>query len=112
MSNDLDDAPIYQHIDNIYYNCAECSSMIEIIEINKEIIKFKCINNKHENIMGIKEYLEQMKKYNNKKINNDKCDKHNNNNNNNYCSYCFTCNFHLCNECLKKESILIIKKII
>ena len=109
MSNDLDDTPKYQPIDNIYYNCTECTSMIEIIEINKEIIKFKCINNKHENIMGIKDYLEQMKKYNNKKINNDKCDKHNNNN---YCSYCFTCNFHLCNECLKKENILIIKKII
>ena len=51
--------------------------MIEILEINKEIIKFKCLKNKHEIIMGIDEYLEKMKKYNDMKLNNDKCNIHN-----------------------------------
>ena len=91
--------PTYEEKDNIYYNCTECSSMIEILEINKEIIKFKCINNKHEISMGINEYLEKMKKYNDIKINNDKCNIHNNK----YISYCFDCKNHLCNECLKNR---------
>ena len=100
-SNNLEEAPLtYEQKDNIYYNCTECSSMIEILEINKEIIKFKCINNKHEISMGINEYLEKMKKYNDIKINNDKC---NINKNNIYISYCFNCNIHLCNECLKNR---------
>ena len=73
--------------------------MIEILEINKEFIKFKCINNKHEILIGINEYLEKMKKYNNIKINNDKCNIHNNK----YISYCFDCNIHLCKECLKNR---------
>ena len=38
-----------------------------------------------------------MKKYNDIKIHNDKCNKHNNK----YISFCFDCNIHLCNECLK-----------
>ena len=99
--NNLEEAPTYEQKDNnIYYNCTKCSSMIEIIEINKEIIKFKCINNKHEEIMEINKYLEEMKKYNNIKINNDKCNIHNNNK---YISYCFDCNNNLCNECLKNR---------
>ena len=98
--NNLEEAsPTYEQKDNIYYNCTECSSMIEILEINKEMIKFKCINNKHEISMGINEYLEKMKKYNDIKINNDKCNIHNNK----YISYCFDCNNHLCNECLKNR---------
>ena len=51
-------------------------------------------------IMTIKEYLEKYKKYNNKKINNDKCEIHNNNK---YISYCFDCNNHLCKDCLKNR---------
>ena len=31
---------------NIYYNCSECSSIIEILSLNKNQIEFKC-NNKH-----------------------------------------------------------------
>jgi len=100
MIDNLNEAPINEPKDNICYNCAECSSMIEIIEINKDIIKFKCLYNKHENTMKINEYLEKMKKYNDKNTNNDKCNKHNNNK---YISYCFDCNFHLCNECLKNR---------
>ena len=100
--NNLEEEPAYNTSmeDNILYNCTECSSMIEIIEINKEIIQFKCINNKHERIMEISEYLDKMKKYRNIKINNDKCNMHNNNG---YISYCLNCNIHLCNECLKKR---------
>ena len=98
--NNLEEAPpTYEEKDKIYYNCTECSSMIEILEINKEKIKFKCINNKHEISMGINEYLEKMKKYNDIKINNDKCNIHNDK----YISYCFNCNKHLCNECLKNR---------
>ena len=100
MLDDLNEAPTYEPKDNIYYNCTECSSMIEIIEINKNFIKFKCLNNNHENTIQISEFLEKMKIYNNRNINYDKCDKHNNNN---YICYCFDCNFHLCNECLKKR---------
>ena len=50
--------------------------------------------------MEINEYLEKMKKYNDIKINNDKCNIHKNNI---YISYCFNCNIHLCNECLKNR---------
>ena len=97
--NNLQEAPTYESPNNINYNCTECSSLIEILEINKEIIKFKCINNKHERIMEINKYLEKMKKYNDIKINNDKCNMHNDK----YISYCFNCNKHLCNECLKNR---------
>ena len=48
LLNNLEEAPpSYEQKDNIHYNCTECSSMIEILEINKEIIKFKCLKNKH-----------------------------------------------------------------
>ena len=100
MSNNLDDAPSYQSIDKICYNCTECSSLIEIIEINKDLIKFKCINNEHENEMELRDYLDKMKKYNNREKNNDICVKHNNK----YISYCFDCKNHLCNECLKNRT--------
>ena len=87
-------------LNNIYYNCTECSSLIEILSINEEnnMIQFKCLNkeqNHKEKIMPIKEFLEKMK--NHKKVNKDICDIHKNNA---YVSYCFDCNRHLCNECL------------
>ena len=98
--NNLEEAPpTYEQKDNINYNGTECSSIIEILEINKEFIKFKCLKNKHEKSMEINKYLEEMKKYNDIKINNDNCDIHNNK----YISYCFNCNNHLCNECLKNR---------
>ena len=37
-------------LNEIYYNCNECSSPIEILYINEKanIIEFKCINNNHQ----------------------------------------------------------------
>ena len=92
---DLCGAPILQ-LNNIYYNCSECSSIIEIISIDNNNIEFKC-NNKHIKKMNIKEYLNKMKKYNNKNINDKICNIHNKE----YFSYCFDCNIHLCQECIK-----------
>ena len=46
--NNLNDAPIATQISqtSLYYNCSECSSLIEIISINDDnnIIEFKCLN--------------------------------------------------------------------
>ena len=90
------------------YNCAECSSLIEIlsIDLEKNNIEFNCLNNNndtHRKKMQLKEYLEKMKKYNNKNINKDKCQIHKNNI---YSCYCFDCNLHLCKECLKNRAHL------
>ena len=93
--NDMNDAPPLQY-NKIYYNCSECSSVIEILELNEEYIEFKCINN-HNIRMKIKEYLDKMKEYNNIILNNNICNIHKNE----YISYCFECNMHLCKECLK-----------
>ena len=97
--------PDYEEIefDNIYYNCADCTSLIEILSVNEEnnMIKYKCINKNELKIMKINEYLEKMKQYNNNQLNKDKCEIHNNNNN--YVSYCFDCKHHLCTECLQSR---------
>ena len=97
---DLCGAPALR-LDNILYNCTECSSIIEIISLNEEenIIEFKCLN-KHYLKMNIKEYINKMKKYNDIKLNDKKCNKHNNEV---YFSYCFDCNIHLCKECMKSK---------
>ena len=97
---DLCGAPALR-LDNILYNCTECSSIIEIISLNEEenIIEFKCLN-KHYLKMNIKEYINKMKKYNDIKLNDKKCNKHNNEE---YFSYCFDCNIHLCKECMKSK---------
>ena len=94
---EVNPAPIFfeKELDNIYYNCSECSSLIEIFSINEKnnMIKFKCNNkdNNHNKEMKIKEYLNKMKK--NKNINrNEKCDIHNKQ----YQLYCFDCYKHLC----------------
>ncbi len=46
ISNELD-------FNEMYYNCSECSSMIEILSLEEDnnIIEFKCLNkdNKHKN---------------------------------------------------------------
>ena len=88
---------------NICYNCSECQSEIEIIKIDEELIEFKC-NNNHNIKMNIKDYLDKLKEYKDKKIlndemisNNSKCNKHKED----YLSYCFECNKHLCKKCLK-----------
>ena len=83
--------------DNIFYNCSECSSLIEITSINENnnIIEYKCLNKnnkEHNKIMQIKEYLEKMSKFKEKNINIDYCSSHNNNK---YMSFCFNCNKHL-----------------
>ena len=83
---------------DIYYNCSECPSNIEILSINEDkgAIEFKCLN-KHNKIMTIRQYLEKMNYYRNNKINEDICNIHNGNK---YISYCFNCNLQLCKECL------------
>ena len=99
-SNDAEtpETPEILHLNEIYYNCIECSSPIEIILIKDNYIEYKCINNNHERKILIKEYIEKMKKYNNKNNNNDECNIHNNNK---YECYCIECNKHLCKEYLK-----------
>ena len=47
---------------NIYYNCPECQSVIEILKLDEEFIEFNC-NNNHNNKMKIKEYLDKIKEY-------------------------------------------------
>ena len=105
--NNLDVTPIEtpRMVKNgdIYYNCNECSSLIEILSISEEnnIIEFKCLNrqnNHNKKSLPIKKYLENMKKYNNKDSNGEICINHGNNK---YISYCFDCNKHLCKKCLK-----------
>ena len=85
--------------DNIFYNCTECSSSIEIISINNNIIEFKCMNN-HKIKLLIDEYIKKMKEYNSKNINDDMCIKHKKK----YKIYCMECNIHLCIECLKSRN--------
>ena len=109
---------------DIFYNCTECSSLIEILSINEEsnIIEFRCLNkdcHDAKKTMSIKEYLEKMEKNKQKSINKDKCREHISCKNNKYVSYCFDCNCHLCEECLKtrehichnKNNIIEIKPI-
>ena len=96
---------------NIYYNCTECASLIEILSINEDrnIIEFQCLNkdNIHEKkTMTIKNFIEKMQKYNNKKINDDICEIHRNK----YTCYCFNCKCHLCQKCLKKRTHIFHKK--
>ena len=104
-----------KELNNIYYNCTKCPSLIEIISINenKNIIEFKCVNknNIHNNgniIISIKDYLRLM--LNNKNENlNDRCEIHKYNN---YICYCYECERQLCNECLKTKIHTTHKKII
>ena len=108
--HDSSDAPpptpeqetIINEINEYFIICHECSSSIEILSINEDnnIIEFRCIKENKNYIISIKEYLEKVKEYKDKNINDlkDKCEKHKNNN---YISYCYECNCHLCEECLK-----------
>ena len=81
-------------LNEVYYNCTECSSPIEILSITEKesSIEFKCIENNHQKKMLIKEFIGKMKEFNNKKINHDICDSHNEK----YECYCLKCNIHLC----------------
>ena len=93
-----------QKLDDIGYNCSECSSLIEIMSINEDenCLSFKCINNDNHNTIKIKinNYLDIMKNHKDNKNLNAKCEFHNNNE---YLSYCFDCKYHLCKECLKSK---------
>ena len=78
-------------LDDINYNCMDCSSLIEILLINEEnnIIRYKCINNHYKDIL-IKEYLKYIKKNKNLKIN-DICELHKEK----YSFFCFDCKSYL-----------------
>ena len=92
---------------DIYYNCTECASLIEIISFDEEnnMMEFKCSNkNSHKMKMPIKEYLEKMEKFKQKSINEDICKEHSSSKNNKYITYCFDCKLHLCEECLKTRN--------
>ena len=92
---DLNEAPPLES-NKIYYNCSECPSIIEIISIDEDNIKFKC-NNNHKKEMKIKDYLSKMKKYNDIKLIANNCNIHKED----YLAFCFDCKIHICKECLK-----------
>jgi hypothetical protein len=52
----------------INYDCTECSLLIEILSINDNNIKFRCINHHNKEIL-IKEYLKHIEKNKDKLIN-------------------------------------------
>ena len=97
---------------NKYTICPDCGSSIEILSINENKIEIRCLNEKKKHAeeeakftKTIEEYLENITKNKDNKIEEikDKCHIHNINN---YVSYCFDCKCHLCEECLKtKEHI-------
>ena len=102
-----------EDLSNIYYNCTECPSLIEIISINENnnVIEFKCLNknNIHNNdniIISIKDYLRLMLKYKNENLK-DLCEIHKNNN---YICYCYKCEKQLCKLCLKTKTHMNHKK--
>ena len=100
-------------LNEIYYNYTECSSPIEVLNINESqnIIEFKCTKNNHRKKLVIKEYINKMKKFNDNKINNDICLE--DNHNKQYEFFCLDCNKHLCKECLNgRNHISHYKKII
>ena len=92
------------NIKEMYYNCTECSSPIEILYINEKqnVIEYKCTKDNQIKKIPIKEYLEKMKKLNNKKINDELCTE--DNHNKKYEFFCLDCNKHLCKECLKTRN--------
>ena len=91
-------------LNEIYYNCTECSSPIEILYINEKtnIIEFKCTNNNHRKKLSIKEYINKNKKFYKKNINDDICIE--DNHNKKYEFFCLDCNKHLCKECIKTRN--------
>ena len=86
-----------------YCSCTECSSPIKLISINEKnnIIGFICTkNDSHGKVISINEYFEKIKEnQDNLKEIKDKCEKHLKNNG--YMYYCYTCNGHLCKECIR-----------
>ena len=78
-----------------FYNCSECSSLIEIIFLDNIIIEFQCFNkkNSHKLKMKIEEYIDKMKIHH-IESNNEKCMI--NGHYKEYENYCLECNIHLC----------------
>ena len=93
-----------------FYNCSECSSPIEIININNKSIAFKCYNKKepHKKLLTLDNYLKKITIHDIYKIN-GKCNE--NKHNKKYEIYCFECKTHLCEECLKTNEHLCHYKI-
>ena len=94
--------PFEQIGKELYYNCTECPSLIEITSLNENnnTIKFICIKNNEEKTFTVKEYLEMMEKYKSNNIIKDKCDKHNYKQ---YRYYCLDCKQNLCRKCIKTK---------
>jgi hypothetical protein len=85
----------------LFYNCNECPSLIEIQEVNENdnTIKFICLNKNKEKTIDIKEYFEDMQNYRNNIQ--DKCHKHDNEI---YEYYCMDCKCNLCSKCMKEKT--------
>jgi len=64
---DLGGAPPLE-LNNLYYNCAKCSSpiVVTLIDEKNNEIEFKC--HEHQLKMDIGEYIEKMKRYKDNKI--------------------------------------------
>ena len=90
-----------QKIENIGYNCSECSSLIEILSIDEDenCLSYKCTDGHDMDKIRIKDYLDKMKKYLDNKNLKDICEKHNKE----YICYCFDCKNHLCNDCIQTK---------
>ena len=92
-----------------FYSCPECSSPIEIVNINNYIIEYKCFNKnldhgaKTGNKISIEDFIEVMRNQDIEQ--NEKCDKKKHNNNIYEC-YCFECHENLCQECLSSREHL------
>ena len=91
----------FEQIDkDLFYNCIDCPSLIEIQKLSEKnnSIKFICINTNEEKTIDIEEYLENMQKYKNNNYIQDKCDKHEYEQ---YRYYCMDCKCNLCDKCMK-----------
>ena len=83
------------------YSCIECTSVIEILDLDEEnnILSFKCPKDGLITI-PIKEYLENMKKNTFLCIKCSSCKVQQNEiNNNDIFKYCFDCKKHICIKC-------------
>ena len=88
------------------YCCSECSSNIEIIELDEEnnILTFECSNHGHK-IQSIKEYLQNMPKNTYSYSKCSICEKQQiHDRNNNIFNYCFNCKIIICNSCIHKHN--------
>ena len=84
----------------IYCHCTECPKSIEILSLDNNIIKFKCINekDKHEKEMSFNDYIKKIKINQNYDINISCLNHHKENK-----YFCVDCNKHLCEICLESR---------